>query len=204
MAEQAWQDVVAEIWDLFKETDAKFKETDAKFKETQFELERRFRETDAQFKATDLKINQLSALFSSQWGRLMEALVQPNALKLFQERGIQVRHIFERAKSQDNGRSLELDLLLENGAEVVVVEVKSTLRVGDVRDFLDDLAQFQDFFPRYQGYRVYGAVAGLDMVEDADRFAYRQGLFVLRVVGDGIVQIQNDARFQPRNFGVDE
>ena len=70
MAEQTWQEAAAEVWQLFKETDAKFKETDAKFKET------------------DRKINQLSGLFTSQWGKLIEALVEPNVLDLFQRRGI--------------------------------------------------------------------------------------------------------------------
>ena len=42
----------------------------------------------------------------------------------------------------------------------------------------------------------------MDIVEDADRYAYRQGLFVLSVVGDGVVQIKNDADFQPKNFGA--
>jgi hypothetical protein len=178
---------------LFKETDAKFKETDAEFKKTQAELDRRFKETDR-------KINQLSGLFTSQWGKLIEALVQPNALKLFQERNIRVHYVFQRVKAQLNGRLMELDLLLENSDEVVVVEVKSTLRVSDVQDFLADLAEFLEFFPRYRTYRVYGVVARLDIVEDADRYAYRQGLFVLGVVGDGVVQIKNDAAFQPRNF----
>ena len=189
MAEQTWQEAVAEIWDLFKETDAKFKETDAKFKDT-----------DAKFKETGQKINQLSGLFTSQWGKLIEALVQPNALNLFRQRGIQVNHMFPRAKSQLNGRSMEVDLLLENSDEIVVLEVKSTLRVSDVNDFLADMAEFLEFFPRYKTYRVYAGVAGLDIVEDADRYAYRQGLFVLKVVGDGIVQIQNDTNFQPKDF----
>lgn len=196
MAEQTWQEAVAEIWDLFKETDAKFKETDTKFKET----DAKFKETDAKFKDTDQKINQLSGLFTSQWGKMIEALVQPNALNLFRQRGIHVNHMFPRAKSQLNGRSMEVDLLLENSNEVVVLEVKSTLRVSDVNDFLTDMADFLTFFPRYKRYRVYAGVAGLDIVEDADRYAYRQGLFVLKVVGDGIVQIQNDVNFQPKDF----
>lgn len=193
MAEPTWQESAAEIWQLFKETDAKFKETDAKFKETQVELDKRFKETDQ-------KINQLSGLFGSQWGKFIEALVQPNALNLFRQRNIQVSHSFPRAKSHLNGRSMEIDLLLENGHEVVVLEVKSTLRVRNVTDFLADLAEFPIFFPRFKDYRIYGGVAGLEIVEDADRYAYRQGLFVLSIVGDGVVQIKNDANFQPKNF----
>jgi hypothetical protein len=218
MAEPTWQEAVAEVWQLFKETDAKFKETDAKFKETdvkfketQGELDRRFKETDAKFKETqgeldrrfketDKKINQLSGLFSSQWGRLLEALVQPSALRLFRERGIQVSYSFPRAKSQLNGRSMEIDLLLENSDVVIVVEVKSTLKVNDVTDFLADLGQFLDFFPRYRSYRVYAGVAGLNIDEEADRYAYRQGLFVLGLSGEGVVQLKNDAAFSPRDF----
>jgi hypothetical protein len=200
MAQEPWQEAVTEVWQLFKETDAKFKETDAKFKET----DTKFKETDARlgrlFKETDQKINRLEGLFGAQWGRFMEALVQPNALHLFQERGIRVHYVYQRAKSQINGRTLELDLLLEDSREVVVVEVKSTLRVADVKDFLADLSQFLEFFPKYQGYQVYGAVAALEIIEEADRYAYRQGLFVLGVMGDGLAQIKNDANFKPKDF----
>lgn len=97
MAKQTEQESAAEIWRLFKETDTKFKEM-------QVELDKRF-------KATDQKINQLSGLFGSQWGKFIEVLVQPNALNLFRQRNVQVNHSFPRAKSHLNGRSMEIDLL---------------------------------------------------------------------------------------------
>ena len=201
MADQTTQEAVAEIWRLFKETDAKFKETDAR-------LDQRFRETAAEIKATAAEIQatnanlrRLEGLFGSQWGRLLEALVQPAALKLFQARGIQVQYTFPRAKSQQNGSTMEIDLLLEDGNLVIVIEVKSVLRVGDVQEFLDDLAAFPRYFPRYQGYQIFGAVAALSLDENADRYAYKQGLFVLSMSGEGIVEIRNDDKFHPKNFG---
>lgn len=189
MAENTWEDAAAEVWQLFKETDAKFKETDARFKET-----------DVKFKETDKQLRRLESLFGSQWGKMMEALVQPGALKLFQERGIQVHSIAPRIKHQRNGHTLELDLVLENETEVVIIEVKSVLKVNDVRDFLDDLARLFEFVPRYRTYKVYAGVAGLDIVEDADKYAYRQGLFVVQVGGEGVVSLKNDSQFQPRDF----
>jgi len=45
------------------------------------------------------------------------------------------------------GEELEIDLLLVNNDAVVVVEVKNTLRVDDMRKFLEDLKQFLEFFP---------------------------------------------------------
>ncbi len=218
MAEQQpWQEAAAEVWQLFKETDAKFKETDAKFKETQTELDRRFKETDeqiketttqlqetnTQLKETDQKLRRLEGLFGNQWGKLIEALVKPSALKLFQSWGLPLHQTFARASSQLNGRSMEVDLLLENSDIVLVVEVKSVLTATDVQEFLVDLGEFFDFFPRYKSYRVYGAVAGLDIADGADRYAARQGLFVLSFTGEGVVQIKNDAAFQPKDFALE-
>lgn len=61
-----------EVWLMFKETDKKFKETDERFKET----DEKFKETDEKFKETDKKMKQLQELFTSQWGRLIESLVE--------------------------------------------------------------------------------------------------------------------------------
>ncbi len=195
MAEQPWQEAVAEVWQLFKETDAKFKETQA-------ELDRRFKETNTQLKETDQKLRRLEGLFGNQWGKLIETLVKSNALKLFQAWGLPLHQTFTRASSQLNGRSMEVDLLLENSDIVLVVEVKSVLTVADVREFLVDLGEFFDFFPRYKRYQVYGAVAGLDIADGADRYAYRQGLFVLSFTGEGVVQIKNDPTFRPKDFAA--
>jgi hypothetical protein len=97
---------------------------------------------------------------------------------------------------------MEIDLLLTNDQEAVVVEVKTTLRVEDVREFLEDLSEFTFFFPRYKGLKIYGAVAGIQIEEEADKFTYRQGLFVLACSGEGLVRILNRPEFDPKNFGV--
>lgn len=182
MSDQTIQEAVAEIWDLFRETDKKFQETDKKFQET------------------DRKLRQLEGAFGMQWGRMMEALVEPAALDLLRARGVKVSHTYSRVKVQQDGDNREFDVVLENGDEVVIVEVKSTLRVQDVVDFLDDLAHMLDFFPRYQDHRILGAVAGLEIAEEADRFAYKQGLFVLSISGEGVVNIRNDDKFQAKDF----
>jgi hypothetical protein len=196
MTEPTWQEKTDEIWDLFRETAERFKETDKKFKET----DEKFKETDEKFKETDERFRRMEAMFTSQWGKLLEALVKPGALDLFRTRGIQVREVFERGKSRQNGETMEIDLLLVDADEVVVVEVKSTLKVDDVRDFAERLPRFPEFFPHYAQHHIYGAVAGLDIAEGADRFAYKQGLFVLRMEGTGLVKIVNDAAFKPHDF----
>ena len=206
MTEETLEKAVAEIWKLFKETDTRFKETDARldrrFQETDARMERRSRETERKFQETREEIRKATRLFTSQWGRLIEALVKPDAVRLFQKRGIRISRVSQRSKSQYNGKSMEIDLLLDNDDAVVVVEVKSTLRVRDVQRFAKKLDEFLTFFPRYRGCRVYGGVAGMDIVEEADKYAYRRGLFVLGMAGEGVVRIMNDKEFEPKDFAA--
>jgi hypothetical protein len=171
------------------------------FAETGRRLDRRFEETDIRFKETDKKIKELASLFSGQWGKLIEALVKPSALKLFQERGVKVTETYQHLESFRNGSQMEIDILLVNDNEAVVIEVKTTLKVEDVREFMNDLARFTFFFPRYKGLKLYGGVAGIQIEEDADKFAYRNGLFVLAGTGEGMIRILNNPDFQPKNFG---
>ncbi len=183
---------IVEIWQLFRETDARL---DKLIAETDARMDKRSAETDK-------KINKLASTFGQQWGKLIEALVRPDSIRLFQERGIQIEFVSPRVKRERGRDTMEIDLLLLNKNELVVIEVKSRLRVADVNDLLEDLADFKDFFPEYKEYHVYGGVAGLDIVSEADKFAYRKGLFVLAVTGQNLVEIRNNLKFKPRDFGI--
>ncbi len=204
---QQFKETDERLTQQFKETDRRFQERLAKqAQETDERLAQQFKETDErmakEWKKTDKKMREVIGLFTSQWGKMMEALVKPDALRLFRERGIQVNYCMRRVEAQVGGRNMELDLLLENGQEVIVLEVKTTLKVDDVKEFLaEELGEFLTFFPRYRSYRVYGGVAALDVDEGVDKYAYRNGLFVL-MVGGGVVQIKNDDKFIPKNFGA--
>ena len=66
--------------------------------------------------------------------------------------------VSQRVKKRRGGDTLEIDVLVVNDGHVVLVEVKASLSVGDVREFLDDLRQFHDFFPRIR--RLAGAWRG--------------------------------------------
>jgi hypothetical protein len=64
-----------DIKELFLETNQRFKETDLKFKEME-------RLLDAKFRETDKKLNKATDLFTSQWGRLVESLVEGDLVKI--------------------------------------------------------------------------------------------------------------------------
>lgn len=137
--------------------------------------------------------------FNTQWGRLVEALVNNQVVPLLQERGIPVNFTNQRQKGTVNGRNFEFDIIAENGDSLVVIEVKTTLRVDDVRDFLDKLHHFKQWFPRYSHLKVYGAVAYLHNTSEASSYAAKTGLFTILATGSG-ASITNSDEFKPQEF----
>ena len=153
-----------DVWRLFQETDRLIKEsaqeTDRKFQETERLMKEAALETDRKFKETDKGLKDLKDLFTSQWGRLMEALVEGDLVPLLTQRGIPVSDTSTRLKGKrPDGGNYEFDILAHNGTEMVVVEVKTTLRPDDVKHFLYKLDHLKGWIPRYAHNRIYGAMA---------------------------------------------
>ena len=171
-----------EIWNILREVAESQKETDRRMQET------------------DLRLRRLDELFSGQWGKLMESLVEGDLVNLLNQRDIAVDHTITGAKKNYGARRWEFDVLAVNGDEVVVVEVKTTLKVADVDYFVERLHGFPELMPEYADHRVYGAVAYLKSHESVNVHAGRQGLFVIRATGSS-ASITNAEGFTPRTFG---
>ena len=216
--------MIADIYKLFEKTEAQFaefqKEADRRSAEAKAEAERRSAEVKAeddrrrveddrrrveanrtmeelkkQVQETTKAVNNLT----TRWGRFVEEMVEPAVVRLFQERGIDVTQTMSRLKSQRPGAAMEIDIVAVNGSELVAVECKSRLSKDDVNDFLTRLQRFKVAFPQFREFRIYGAVAGIEIDQGIDAYAYRQGLFVIKQSGE-TVKIANDDLFQPVGF----
>ncbi len=134
-------------------------------------------------------------LLPSPWDCLMESLVERDLVPLLNQQGIHVEYTATHLKRM--GRH-EFDIMAANSQEVVMVEVRTTLRVDDVKDFLDRLRKLTTR-DSYQGRTVYGAVAWLKAKQKAAIFAEKQGLFVIRATGSS-ASIVNQENFKPQVF----
>lgn len=213
-----------QILNLFKETEKLFKETDQQIKENARQLEEvkkllaektietekkiqetdrilteKFQDTDKRFKETDKKLRQLESLFVGQWGKLIESLVNGNLDKLLIERGIDISITSQRVKAKHKGKIYKFDIVAHNGDDIVVVEVKTTLKVEHIKEFIDELKVYKQIYPEYKRKNVYGAVAFLVAEEDADKYAYKQGLFVIKATAES-ARIMNDKKFKPKKW----
>ena len=177
-----------EIWNILREISTSQKETD-----------RRMKETDRKMQETDRRLKELQYLFTGHWGKLMETLVEGDLVNLLQQKNIKVERTYPSIKGVYKGERWELDIVVANGNEVVVVEVKTTLKLNDVKDFQKQLKLFTKLVPEHKGKKVYGAVAFLKANSSADVFAEKEGLFVIRAVGSS-ASIINKKNFKPKIF----
>ena len=181
-----------EVWAILGELSASQRETD-----------RRMQETDRLMRENARRIRDLDELFNGQWGKLMEALVKGDLIALLNRRGVGVDHLSTNLERNYGGRRWEIDILAVTSAELVAVEVKTTLKVRDVDHFLETLRNITVLLPEYAAHAAYGAVAYLKANESADAYAQRQGLFVIRATGSS-ASIINREDFRPRTFGREQ
>ena len=187
---------VQEIWKLFRETQREFQETRSMIHELTEDL-----------KKTRGEVSNLT----DGWGRFVESMVEPAVVRLFVERGITLDGTSPRAKRCRNGQTMEIDVLGVNLEYVVPVEVKTTLRTGNVDKYVKKLKKFKSFFPEYRDHKVIGAVAGMTVPASVARYAEGRGLYVLAQSGErcperrpelvegpveGTVRLLNDEDFE--------
>ena len=198
---------LVELRESQKETGKQLREIGKQQKETdkqQKENAKQQKETDKQVKETAKQLKKTHKEFNSNWGRLVESLVRGDLVKLLNARGIDVTGTYPNVRVsyvEDSGgrREKEFDVVVRNGEEVVAVEVKTTLKPKDVKKFMQSMKVFTRFFPDHVTKRVYGAVAYIRCDSEADLYAERQGLYVIRATGDS-ASIVNAEEFRPRSF----
>ncbi|MGI0483720.1 hypothetical protein ACN4EE_23440 [Geminocystis sp. CENA526] len=224
-ADDVWR-LLAELIQAQKETERKFQETERLLKEQSQETERllkeqsqeterllkeqaqqadrRFQETERllkeQSKKTDQQIRAVNKELGSLGNRLGEFVewqVRPAAVRLFRERGIDIRELSGDISVNNGDEAMEVDLLLINTIQAVAIEVKSKLTKADVDEHLERLSKFKRLLPRYQNIELLGAVATMVAPLEVSRYAYRQGLFVITQSGEDLV-IVNDQKFEPK------
>ena len=184
-----------EIWDLIKETQKNIKELSISQKATDEQMKR----TDERIKETNEGLKKAKGLFETQWGKLMESLVEGDLVKILNEQGIKVITTYPNIKHRSEKDQYEYDIVVANGKEIVVVEVKTTLKVQHVKYFLEDLKKFPVRAPAFKDNIIYGAVAYLRAEEEATRYSEKQGLFVIRATGSS-ASIINEKGFKPKSF----
>lgn len=197
----SWSELHAMILatsEQMKETDRKMQETDRQMKETDRRLEKLFRETDERINKTSKQIEETNKRyggFTNEFGKMIEDLCRPAALKIFKAEGIDIDHVYEGSRRERVGEEeMEVDALLCNRTEAVAVEVKTTCFKKDVDYFLKKMKNFKIVFHEFEDKKVYAAIAAMRFANGSDKYAQRKGLYVLSPLSDGMFSLEKPSK----------
>jgi hypothetical protein len=189
-----------DIWKLFQETDKRFQENDRKGQEMRMEMRQSAKETEKMIHDLSIENKKTSELVGNLTGRLgqfIEEMVYPAAVRLFQERGIDIHEVHRNVSANRNGEGAEIDLLVVNDVDIIAIECKSNLSIDDVNEHLQRLEKLKRVFPTYINKNVMGAVTGMVIPDNVARYAYKKGLFVIGQTDDQLF-IRNDDKFKAK------
>jgi len=190
---------IDDIFELFRESERQRKEQQREFEQSLQEYRKTSEQEMAELKKIVAQTNKQVGGITSCWGEFVENLVRPAAVRMFHKKGIEVHFTALRVEAQEENGSIEIDVLAENTNEVVAIEVKSHLEVRDVKRFLITLDRFKQALPKYQSYKLYGAIAGIKVDERADEYATQEGLFLIKPSGN-TVAIANGQDFVAKTW----
>ncbi|MEI6141241.1 MAG: hypothetical protein WCP85_18370 [Mariniphaga sp.] len=193
------QDILELLDRQAREFQQRLLESDKSMEKSRMEFEKSLKKSRADF---DKRLGEIAGTL----GKFVEEMVRPKILELFSERGIEIHTTFQNVVGLiGKERYYEIDLLLINKDIAVAVEIKSKLSKDDVDEHLERLGKIQKIQPErinFSGVKLYGAVAGMIIENQADRYAYKNGLYVLRQKGN-LVEIVNDEKFVPKEWKVE-
>ena len=180
------------VFEMFRQAAEETKAVKAMFRET----DRKIQAVAEQMKETDRKIGSLT----SRIGEIVENMVGGgNIVKQFQALNVPI-HAHSRNKvfgTEGTEASGEIDVFLENGDVVILIEVKTRLTDDDVRKHIKQMEEYR-LYGRDKR-RILGAVAGAVVSDDVIKFAHRQGLYVIVQSGEAVEIIA-----QPEGFVAKE
>jgi hypothetical protein len=125
--------------------------------------------------------------FHNRFGEIVEYMVAPNLLDKFRDLGLIFQEAISRkvVKDYDNNILFEIDVMLENGDNAMLVEVKATFTTEDVKDHIERLGKMRKYADLHGDKRVFlGAVAGVVMTSNVKKYALKQGFYVIEPSGE--------------------
>jgi hypothetical protein len=105
--------------------------------------ERRFQETERLLKEGSQRVDQQLGQLTNRLGEFVESQVRPAAVRLFQERGIEVNEVSSDISLQRGQEGIQIDILVVNKTQAVIIRVKSKLGQNDVDEHLERLGKFK-------------------------------------------------------------
>ena len=161
-------------------------------RESQAQTDKQIQETNEQMKKTDKQIKALSQNIDSvnkSIGLETEEFFYSSLKKNPMIANINFDYVYKNDRRSLKGEAQEIDILLENGSSIGVVEVKNRVSQKSIDQLDKIMDRFDYFHPLYKDYRVIGAIAGKIFPKHLQEQTLKKGYSVITQQGEHIEQI---------------
>jgi hypothetical protein len=190
-----------------KETEKALKEY---VNESEKEMKKLSKQTEALGKQTEALGKQMRNLgkqmgtLGNRFGEIAEHLVFPAVVKRFNELGYNFNFEFEgncKVRDKNNQIVAEIDVYLENGVTIAVVEVKTKPDLLDIDKHIQRIEKLkQSRKEKNEPPKILiGAIAGAIFPKEVKEAALQAGLYVLVQSGD-TMKLEIPEWFKPKEF----
>ena len=186
-----------------KETERQMKENAERTAREMKEAAKRQKETERQMKESSKRLDKQLGKLGNRFGEMVEYMVVPNLLKKFKKLGF----VFDKAhqqttiEDQTNNIFTEIDITLENGDKVMIVEVKSKPKTEDISEHVERMQKVRAHADLHGDRRKFlGAIAGMVFNNNEKEFALKCGFYVIEPSGETFIITAPDGIYSAREW----
>ena len=192
-----------QVWAALMENRELLKETDRIIKENARETDRQMKENAKQMEERDRRLDKKMGDLTDRFGEMIEHMVMPSLVEKFRELDFVFTKAYPHSKIKDDENKIiaEVDITLENGDKVMIVEVKSKPNEKDVKDHIKRMEKVKAHANLHNDSRKYlGAIAGMVFNNNAKDFALENGFYVIEPSGEEFVITVPKGDCSPREW----
>ncbi|SFV87224.1 hypothetical protein MNB_SUP05-SYMBIONT-4-750 [hydrothermal vent metagenome] len=187
MTDQELKDLVASLAIQSAKTDKQLAETDkviANLAIQSAKTTKELAETGEYIKKMSIELSGMGKTS----GEITQEFFFSSLDKTKQLSGVKFDSIGSNIRIRKAGKEHEMDIFLENGNAVGIVEVKTKVRKSDIAQLQTIVQNFHQFHPTFKSMKIIPALAGKVFPDLLQKQALKQGITVITQCGDHIEQ----------------
>ena len=197
MSQQTSPLTYEDVLKMFRRTERMMKKNSREMRQMSRETDQKIQDVAEQIRKTNQEVGSLTSRISE----IIESMVGgSNIVKQFQALNIDI-HAHSRDKTfgkRGTDESGQIDVFLENGDLVVLIEVKTRLTDDDVREHIERMQKYRLYGNDKR--RIIGAVAGGVVSDEVAKFAHRKGMYVIVQSGEAVEIISAPEGFKAKEW----
>ena len=200
--ETVWA-ILQEVAQSQKETDRIIKERAEDFAKEQKENARERKENAREWRERADRLDKQLGKLGNRFGEMIEYMVKPNLVGKFRKIGF----VFTKASSAplhvegENRILSEVDVFLENGDKVMIVETKSKPSTEDINDHVLRMEKLRIWADKRNDKRKYlGSIAGMVFNDNEKNYAKKCGFYVIELSGETFTITAPEGEYSPREW----